>query len=166
MRETIALAASAGAGLTEREVAGVISRACDPVDYRSKGVLIIVPDGTRTAPVGLLFQALYRQIGSVTKAFDVLIALGTHQPMSEEAICQRLDISGQERRDVYGSVKFFNHAWNKPEALKQVGTLTADETSQLTDGLFAMEVPVEVNRMLFDYDRIMIVGPVFPHEVV
>jgi nickel-dependent lactate racemase len=29
-----------------------------------------------------------------------------------------------------------------------------------------MDVPVEVNRMLYDYDQVMIVGPVFPHEVV
>ena len=29
-----------------------------------------------------------------------------------------------------------------------------------------MEVPVAVNKLLFDYDRILIVGPVFPHEVV
>ena len=33
-------------------------------------------------------------------------------------------------------------------------------------GLFAMEVPVNVNRRLFDYDQLIIVGPVFPHEVV
>ena len=36
----------------------------------------------------------------------------------------------------------------------------------MTDGLFAMDVPVEINRMLYDYDQVMIVGPVFPHEVV
>jgi nickel-dependent lactate racemase len=29
-----------------------------------------------------------------------------------------------------------------------------------------MDVPVEVNGMLFDYDQVIIVGPVFPHEVV
>src|SRR5438132_11358333 len=42
----------------------------------------------------------------------------------------------------------------------------ASKISKLTDGLFAMDVPVEVNRMLFDYDQIIIIGPVFPHEVV
>jgi nickel-dependent lactate racemase len=29
-----------------------------------------------------------------------------------------------------------------------------------------MDVPVEVNRLLFEYDQIIIAGPVFPHEVV
>jgi nickel-dependent lactate racemase len=129
-------------------------------------VLLIVPDGTRTAPVGLLFQALHEQIGRVARAFDVLVALGTHQPMSEAAICQRLEISEDQRRSAYGRVRFFNHSWDNPAALKQVGTLTAAEVSELTDGLFSMDVPVEINRLLFDYDQVIIVGPVFPHEVV
>ncbi len=29
-----------------------------------------------------------------------------------------------------------------------------------------MDVPVEINRLVFDYDQIIIIGPVFPHEVV
>ena len=29
-----------------------------------------------------------------------------------------------------------------------------------------MEVPVEINRTIYDYDQAMILGPVFPHEVV
>src|SRR6266436_5115500 len=126
MRETIALAAKPGANLTSSEVAEVVARACVLDDYRSKRVLLIVPDGTRTAPVGLLFQALHRQIGGATKAFDVLIALGTHQPMTEDAICGRLEISAKERRETYGAVKFFNHSWDDPAALKNVGTLMAE----------------------------------------
>src|SRR6266700_2409621 len=73
------------------QVADVVARSCPVENYRSKRVLLIVPDGTRTAPVGLLFQALHRQIGAETKALDVMIALGTHQPMTEAAICERLE---------------------------------------------------------------------------
>jgi nickel-dependent lactate racemase len=166
MRETISRIAKPGTGLTSAQVAELISQTCAPDDYRGKRVLLIVPDGTRTAPIGLLFRTLHHQIARETKAFDVLVALGTHQPMNEAAICGRLEISETERRDVYSRVKFFNHAWDNPAALKQVGTLTADETRQLTDGLFATDVPVEINRVLFDYDQIIIIGPVFPHEVV
>jgi nickel-dependent lactate racemase len=97
---------------------------------------------------------------------DVLIALGTHQPMSEEAICDRLEISLEERQNKYEKVQFFNHEWDNPEALQQVGTITSEEISDLTEGRFSMEVPVSVNKRLFDYDQIMIIGPVFPHEVV
>src|SRR5690348_5287996 len=117
--------------LADLQIAEVIYRACPPSEFRNKSVLLIVPDGTRTAPVGTMFKALRACIGEVTKAFDVLIALGTHQPMSEQAICGRLEISEQGRREDYGSVRFFNHEWNNPAALKRIGTLSAKEVSQL-----------------------------------
>ena len=31
---------------------------------------------------------------------------------------------------------------------------------------FSMDVPVEINKLIFNYDQVIIVGPVFPHEVV
>jgi len=134
------------------------------LDYRNKRILLIVPDGTRTAPVGLLFKAIHAQLGDATKALDVLIALGTHQPMSEAAICQRLEITEAERRDKYQRVKFFNHAWDDPNALKKIGVISPDEIRTLSNGLFSMEVPVEINSLVFNYDQIIIIGPVFPHE--
>jgi nickel-dependent lactate racemase len=166
MSEPLSKLAKPNEGLSENEVLELVQKACPASSYKNKRILIIVPDGTRTAPVGLMFKALHAQIGAVTKAFDVLIALGTHQPMNEEAICGRLEISQAERREKYQAVKFFNHAWDNPEALKQVGTLASDEVSKLTDGRFALDVPVEINRLLFEYDQVIIVGPVFPHEVV
>jgi nickel-dependent lactate racemase len=152
--------------ITPAQVEEIVSHSCPTGSYKGKRVLLILPDGTRTAPIGLVFKALHAQIGQVTAALDVLIALGTHQPMSEAAICRRLDISETERFEIYRRVKFFNHAWDNPAALKQIGQLTAEAVSTLSNGLFSMEVPVEVNRMLFDYDQIIIIGPVFPHEVV
>jgi nickel-dependent lactate racemase len=162
----ISKTAPSGQRLTREQVADVIAQTCPAKDYRDKKVLLIVPDGTRTAPVGLLFRNLYRHLGEATKAFDVLIALGTHQPMNEAAICRRLEISEAERGESYRRVRFFNHAWKDPSALKRIGVLPADEINRLSGGLFAMDVPVEVNRMVFEYDQIIIVGPVFPHEVV
>jgi nickel-dependent lactate racemase len=152
--------------ITPAQVSEIVSRACPTSSYEGRRVLLIVPDGTRTAPIGLVFKALHAHIGEATAAFDVLIALGTHQPMSEAAVCRRLDISETERSEIYRRVKFSNHAWDNPAALKQIGELTPEEVSTLSGGLFSMEVPVEVNRMLFDYDQIIIIGPVFPHEVV
>ena len=166
MIETIELKATTEAGLTETQVAEVVGRACTPDRYRGKRVLVIVPDGTRSAPVGCLFRALHERLEGATKALDVLVALGTHQPMSEAAICERLEITEAERQSRYGRVRFFNHAWNNRSALQQVGTLHADEVSRLTEGRFSLEVPVEINRLVFEYDQVIIVGPVFPHEVV
>src|ERR1044071_5844007 len=152
LKLSISAVAAAGKGVQAQEVQEVVARAC-PVDvYRQKKVLLIVPDGTRTAPVGMLFRALYRQIGVVTKALDVMIALGTHQPMSEAAICERLGIDSDSRKETYGKVRFFNHEWNNPAALQKIGTISSDEIRDLTEGLFAMEVPVEINKKIFEYD--------------
>ncbi len=162
----VAQAAPAGQSLAPGQVTAVVAQACPEADFRGQKVLVIIPDNTRTAPVGLLFQTLHRHLAGIVQNLDILVALGTHQPMSEEAICQRLDMTLAERGGAYGNVRFFNHEWNNPQALRQVGVIPAEEINQLSGGLFAMDVPVAVNRLLFAYDRIIIVGPVFPHEVV
>jgi nickel-dependent lactate racemase len=148
------------------QINDTIAKACPASSYGARRVLLIVPDGTRTAPIGAIFRPLFEQLGPAVKALDVLIALGTHQPMSDESICKRLEISESERRDKYSEVRFFNHTWDQPASLKQIGTLAAEEINRLTGGLFSMDVPVEVNRLLFEYDKVIIIGPVFPHEVV
>lgn len=143
-----------------------IEQACPVKDYRGLRVLLIVPDGTRTAPVGQMFRMLFEQIGDACRAFDVMIALGTHPPMTEEAIHQRLEITAAERRQVFGKVRVFNHSWNNPASLQTLGTISSKEIEEISNGLFTMEIPVQINRRVFDYDQLIIVGPVFPHEVV
>jgi nickel-dependent lactate racemase len=113
-----------------------------------------------------MFQHLHGAIGGEVAKLDVIIALGTHQPMSEEAICERLEISMEQRRSTYRDVAFINHEWDNPSKLRRIGTISSDEIHALSDGLFAMEVPVEINSTVFDYDELVICGPVFPHEVV
>jgi nickel-dependent lactate racemase len=152
--------------LTEPQVRDIVTQALTPLNLIGQRVLLIVPDATRTAPVGLLFRALHDLIGRQTKALDVMIALGTHPPMSEEAIQRRLEISAEERAGAYRRVRFLNHAWNDPAALVPLGTIPAREIGALSGGLFEMDVEVTINRAVFDYDRLVIVGPVFPHEVV
>lgn len=157
---------SAGGKVTEAQVTELVAQALPVADYRDKTILLIVPDHTRTAPIGQLFKTIFTQIGAATKELDVLVALGTHPPMSEEAICQRLEITVEQHRNEYRKVRFFNHEWDNPAALREIGSLTSAEVNELTGGLFAMDVPVELNRLVFNYDQVIIVGPVFPHEVV
>jgi nickel-dependent lactate racemase len=143
-----------------------IARAFPLSSFRDKRVLLIVPDNTRTAPVGLMFKTLHEHIGHVTSSFDVLIALGTHPPMTDDAIRERLEISEADRNTTYRRVQLFNHEWHNPAALRRIGVIPAEEIRELSGGLFSMDVPVEINARVFDYDHIVIVGPVFPHEVV
>ncbi len=162
----LSLAANPGQSLGDENISKLVGDALPIEDYRGQKILLIVPDHTRTAPVGLLFKNIHRQIGEATAALDVMIALGTHPPMDEEAICKRLEISPEERREEYAEVQFHNHEWNNPNALREIGVIPASDIAELSGGRFEMELPVTINRRLFDYDQIIIVGPVFPHEVV
>ncbi|MDD5200093.1 MAG: lactate racemase domain-containing protein [Terrimicrobiaceae bacterium] len=155
-----------GESVSADQIARLVADLCPAADYRGKRLLIIVPDATRTAPVDVVFKALHAHLASETRSFDVMVALGTHPPMPEEAICERLGISHAERASRYCDVQLLNHEWDNPAALTSVGTIPAEEIRALSGGLFAMDVAVRVNRRLFDYDQLLIVGPVFPHEVV
>jgi len=132
-------------------------------DFTDRRVLVIVPDSTRTAPLRLLFGAMFQRIAPVAECVDVIVALGTHPPMSEAAIVSMLGI---EQADGNTSIGLFNHEWDRPDRLKRIGTLTAADTAEISGGLLAEEVAVEINSRIDDYDMLLVLGPVFPHEVV
>ena len=135
-------------------------------DYTGKRILVLVPDNTRSGPVGDIFKIIYDCLEQKAKAVDILVALGTHQPLTEEQICTRLGMTPGEHSSKYASVKFFNHEWQKPEALTSIGKISADEIDGISNGLFHEEVDIRINKLLFEYDEFFILGPVFPHEVV
>src|SRR4030042_5087391 len=85
-------------------------------DYAGGRILMIIPDNTRSGPLGQIFKIFYEFLGSKAKAVDCLVALGTHQPMSEEQICARLSMTVAERKGKYAKVGFFNHEWANPPA--------------------------------------------------
>ncbi|HEY65013.1 MAG TPA: DUF2088 domain-containing protein [Caldilineae bacterium] len=152
--------------LSESEVREVMRAGLEQADLTGKRVLIIIPDGTRSGPVGLFFRLFHELLWGEVAALDYLIALGTHKPMSEEAIHRRLGVTPQEMAERYAGVRVFNHDWENPETFRTLGVIPASEIEELSDGLFAQEVPVAVNKMIFEYDQVIICGPVFPHEVV
>lgn len=162
----IQIRAPENASLSDQQVKAAVESACEPLAWTGKKVLLIVPDATRTAPVGPVFRALHTQAAAQCAAFDVMIALGTHPPMSNQAICERLEITPEERNSAYAKVRFFNHEWDNPQALACLGNIPADEIKDLSNGLFTMDVGVSINKRILEYDRILIIGPVFPHEVV
>jgi nickel-dependent lactate racemase len=135
-------------------------------DCTGKRILLIIPDNTRSGPVGEIFKIIYDFLAGKAKAIHILVALGTHQPLTEEQICTRLDITDAQRRSKYASVKFFNHRWNRPETFTLIGRIRANEIEQITGGLFSEEINVAINKLIFEYDEFFIIGPVFPHEVV
>ncbi|MCS7008976.1 MAG: lactate racemase domain-containing protein, partial [Chthoniobacterales bacterium] len=154
------------ASLTNDQINSVLDRALQSDDFSNKRILLILPDATRTAPIGPLFKGIHERLHRRVEALDLIIALGTHPPLSESAICQRLEITPSQRHEKYSDVRFYNHEWNNPAALEHIGTIPADEINLLSGGLFSMDVQVEINSIYRNYDILLVIGPVFPHEVV
>lgn len=152
--------------LGEDEVRDLVTQSLAQAELGGKRVLVIVPDSTRTAPIPLFFRLFHEALWGRVAALDFMVALGTHQPMSERALNRLVGVTAEERRTIYGGVGLLNHRWDLPGALVTVGTIPADEIRQLSNGLLAQDVPVSLNRLVFDYDHLVICGPVFPHEVV
>src|ERR1700726_1540224 len=75
------------------------------LDPANKRVLVIIPDGTRTAPISLMFRLLYEQFGRRVAQLDYLIALGTHPPMLQEAIDHLVGTTAAERAERYPNVR-------------------------------------------------------------
>jgi nickel-dependent lactate racemase len=148
------------------EAAEAIGRFFVQNDYKDKRVLLIIPDNTRSGPVGEIFKIIYDHLGPQAKTVDCLVALGTHRPLTQEQICTRLSLSDYQRSGKYASVGLFNHEWAKAETFTSIGRISSEEIDKLSDGLFCEEVDVAINKMIFDYDEFFILGPVFPHEVV
>jgi lactate racemase len=143
-----------------------VSSQLTPDEFRGRRVLLIVPDATRTAPLPLLFDAIATRLQPVVRKLDVLVALGTHPPMSETQICSLLGINAGDRAGRFADVGLFNHEWDRPDRMLSLGTLSAAETKSISDGLMEEDVPVTINGRIRDYDLLFVVGPVFPHEVV
>jgi len=156
-------------GLTDDAVREIIFNAAAAMGIDGKRVLVIIPDHTRSCPLPLIARTLRDAIGPRAAKLDFLIALGTHPPLDEQQIDRLLGIAPGTRGEVLGDSRVFNHDWKNPDALTKIGSLTAAQIREITGGAsggFELDVDITINKMIFDYDALLIAGPVFPHEVV
>ncbi len=159
---------SAGKGspeahIPEAEIAPVLAAGMPERLFAGKRVLVLTPDATRTCPLPAAVRAVREVIGTHCARLDFMVALGTHTPLAPERI---LKLYGIERPADFPNSSFFNHDWDRPDAFRRLTVLSADEVERISEGLLREEVPVDINRRIFDYDLLLVVGPVFPHEVV
>lgn len=152
--------------LSEVEIRDLMAPALANANLAGKRVLIIIPDSTRTAPLPQMFRLFYEYLGETAAALDYLIALGTHKPLSEAAINKLIGVTPPERAGQYARVNIFNHRWDVPETFVTLGQITPAEIEGITGGLMHQAVDVRLNKMVFEYDQLIICGPTFPHEVV
>ena len=152
--------------LTGDEVRELAVKGLEQLELAGKRVLVIIPDHTRSAPVPMMFRLFCELIRPKAKKLDFMVALGTHPAMPEDKLNELVGVTAEERREAFGDVGILNHEWDRPEALTTIGTITADEIEAISDGLMREDVPVALNKRIFDYDQLIICGPTFPHEVV
>ena len=152
--------------LTEDEARALAAEALARAEIDGKRVLVIIPDSTRTAPVPLVFRLLYELLWDRVETLDYLVALGTHPLMSPDALNAHLGITARERARQYAGVGVFNHRWDLDETFVEIGTIPRGEIERITGGLLSQDLNVTVNRLILDYDQLIVCGPVFPHEVV
>jgi nickel-dependent lactate racemase len=156
-------AGSTATYLDDAAVREIVAKAVEAMPIAGKRVLILIPDGTRTAPLPQMFRYFQELLGPRVKRLDYLVALGTHPEMSDGQLSKLVGAKVVEGR--VGETRIFNHQWSDPAVFATLGRISADDISVLTSGLMSREVCVTINRLIFDYDHIIVCGPVFPHEV-
>jgi nickel-dependent lactate racemase len=127
-------------------------------DLDGRSVLVLVPDGTRSCPLPLLLNAVREALAGRALNVTVMVALGTHAAMTPEHLDRHLG--------VHDGLTVRNHEWWRPEELVSLGTIPEATVEALSEGRLLEPVDVVVNRAVVDHDVCLVVGPVFPHEVV
>jgi nickel-dependent lactate racemase len=134
----------------ERALAQPIASA--PLALRAHGarsVVILADDLTRQTPVDQIIPCLLDELNSGGVRDDqvtVLIALGTHRPMTEVEIAARFGPA------VTGRVPVVNNPWWDLSQLADLGT-TPNNT------------PILVSRLALDADLVIGLGSIVPHHI-
>nr|MBP7689203.1 DUF2088 domain-containing protein [Thermoflexales bacterium] len=152
--------------LNDAEIETIVAEGLGSLNLNDKRVLAIIPDATRTMPLPLFFRLIAKHLQPRVTALDFLVALGTHPAMSDEALLRLVGLTAKEKAAHYPNIRLINHAWQDPAVLVTIGTIPASEVEQISNGLLSQDVPVRLNKLILDYDELLICGPVFPHEVV
>lgn len=144
-------------GLSHEEIREALLESLEGRELRH--VLIIPPDFTRFhSGAGFITNVYYHALTEMGCKVDIIPALGTHVPLTEE-----------EAAIMFGDIPFFRfipHNWRND--VVKIGEVPAEYLEEITDGLWHDSVSVEVNRLVMDekYDLIISTGQVVPHEVI
>ena len=152
--------------LSRQEVSDICEAALVDLPLDGKSVLVLIPDHTRHAPIDLFFGVLAEHLLPRVRTLDYLVATGTHAAMEPERLYRHVGISASEHQQKYARVRFFNHEHKRLDELVSLGTLPGEEVARLTQGLFSQDIPITINRKATEYDHILIVSPVVPHEAM
>ena len=147
---------SISANLSAGDLKKGLFQALGSLGKREK-VLAVPPDYTRLpSRAGELTEFAWQYYGE--KLTDILPALGTHTPMTDEQISHMF---GDTPRHL-----FREHDWRND--VVTLGTVPAEFVSEVSEGAVSYPWPAQVNKLLVEggFDLILSVGQVVPHEVV
>lgn len=145
--------------LADDQVTAFVHEALAGAGLDGRSVCVIVPDATRSCPLPLLMRAVHGALTGRVSRLTTLIALGTHAAMTPAEI--ETHLGGD-----YPGMEVLNHEWSDPATFVHLGTIGADRVGEISNGLLHEEVAVRLNRAVVEHDVALVVGPVFPHEVV
>src|SRR5215472_18423138 len=98
--------------LAESEVRDLAAEGLASLALDGARVLVLVPDGTRTMPMGLMFDVLQTELTGRVAGLDFLVALGTHRAMTDADLSRHFGVD--VRGGIAGRSRVFNHSWNDP----------------------------------------------------
>jgi len=142
--------------LTNDDLKQALATAFGKLGLRKK-VLALPPDFTRFHSfAGLLTEMSWEYYKD--KLTDVLPALGTHAPMTEEQISKMF---GKMPKNL-----FRVHDWRND--IVTVGEVPAEFVKKESEGRVDYPWPAQVNKLLINggFDLILSLGQVVPHEVI
>ena len=146
--------------ITTKEKGALLQEALLKLGGIPKKILVIPPDITRLhSNAGELTRILYELWNAANgTTFDILPAIGTHAPMTEVQIAE-----------MYGDLSkatYQVHHWRT--GLYHFGEVPSEFVREVSRGKLDYSIPVAVNRRLVegDYELIISVGQVIPHEVI
>jgi lactate racemase len=127
------------------------------LDLTGRSLCVVIPDGTRNCPLPLLLAAIEEGVAGRTSATSAVVALGTHAPMTDDAIAALVGPMSMPVR---------NHAWWEEGTFRHVGTMPSELVTELSDGRLRDPIDIRINRIAVESDVTLLVGPVLPHEVI
>ncbi len=152
--------------LTATQIREFVASCLAAEDLDGKSVCVIVPDGTRSCPLPLLLRAVHDALFGRAVDITVLVALGTHAAMDEAHLARHLGYAEGASQETYPGMTIRNHEWWNPDTFVSLGSISAERVGELSEGRLHRSVEVLLNRAVVDHDVAIVVGPVFPHEVV
>ena len=143
--------------LTDDDLQRGLYTALDKLPTPPRKVIALPPDNTRFhSRAGTLTCQAYEYFGD--RLVDVMPALGTHFPMTEEQLNHMFP--GLPHSLIR------EHNWRTD--VVTVGEVPSEYVSKVTEGLYEKSWPAQINQLIWNggHDLVLSIGQVVPHEVI